>query len=371
MRLYSISHGQTLPIMEAIKLIEYAKKSIVLSTYYLEGQGVSGKCLMNSLITTKALKIQILTNHCFLDNSKTYQYLTLVASCNQNIELRVWKHTLMNSNHAKFIIIDNEFICIGGFNFQDPNFRANWSDLGLILKSKSYAIFLLKHFEYMWLQSTMIKFDIKHKLQNELICPSIYLGDKLYLNQVKIKKYNMLSKKPNHWFRHSNKSESFLKLLQVLNMATKEINILCPNVIDKCVWNVLTEKLKNNVKVNILTNLNQNSIQSQFTLLQKEQFFLCAKSHQNLHIKHCNLSHDKVKINNDMYPVDIDHSKYFDVDLKHFYIGSFNLDPMSNHACSEIGLIIYDEPKLTFDINKFLFQSCWLKAKDYLCNLQN
>ncbi len=174
----------------------------------------------------------------------------------------------------------------------------------------------------------------------------------------------MLCKKPNHWFRHSNKSESFLKLLQTLNMATKEINILCPNVIDKCVWNILTKKLKENVKINILTNINQNSVQSQFTLFQKEQTFLCSKSHNNLKIKHSNLSNEKVNINNDMYPVD--HSKYFDVDLKHFYIGSFNLDPMSNHACSEIGLIVYDEPILTLNINKFLFQSCWSNAKD-LC----
>ena len=79
MFLHSISHGSSGPFFIAMDKMKEAKENIILSTYYLEAQGKSGQCLIETLKRCQAKHIFILTNHHVLDQSITYSFLSTLA----------------------------------------------------------------------------------------------------------------------------------------------------------------------------------------------------------------------------------------------------------------------------------------------------
>ena len=362
MLLHSIQHGSTKALFAGIDLIEKARHSVILSTYYIEANGKSGKCLFEALKRCKAPSIRVLTNHHYLDTSPIYSYLRLFG-CLNHIEIRSWNHLFMNSNHAKFIIVDNYYVSLGGFNFQEALFMepSPWKDLGLILYSNDIANQLTIYFDSMWKQASPI--HCKSSVQNISICPKERRGRSLDLD-VAITTYTVLSQYPQGWFLHANKSNAFHSILHLLDHAKKTISILCPNVIDSCIWNILTKKLNEGVKVKIVTNRNQNNIQTFFSIGEKEVDLFQRKQHPRLQIRFSNLGfgHNLLPTDHRNWLHDVDHSKFFDIDQDSFYIGSFNLDPMSLHAIGEIGLLIWNEPMVTSHIHTFLFEYCWKHA---------
>ncbi len=378
MFLHSLQHGPSQAIFAAIKLVEEAEKSIIISTYVLEAHGHAGKCLMDALIKTKATKIKILTNYFFLFSKTTYNYLSFLR-CQKKMKIRVWKHSFMNSNHAKFVIIDGIKCSLGGYNFQESLFMPKeiaWNDLGMVISSMELSLKLKKYFKMLWLQSKKIKCDLKVIPSTIYECPTEANGRILELKNTEIKSYGILTQLPKVLFLHSNKSESFQLILKCFESAQNKIDILSPNVIDLCIWNVLISKLKTikHFQVRIVTNYGHNHSQSFAILMQKETDFFCTRKKKyikNLHIRFANGLHKNSKhlleTDGKKWPTHIDHSKYFDVDNKHFYIGSFNMDAMSLHACGESGIIIYDEEKIALQINRFLFDFCFQKAIDIEC----
>lgn len=369
MFIHSVQHGPSQAIFSAIKIIIDAKKSVILSTYYLEGQGIAGKCLMDALTLCQAPEIKILTNHHFLELSKTQSYLKLFACSFPNIEVRSWNHAFMNSNHAKFIIVDDEICSLGGYNFQEALFMEEgpWSDLGIIVHSNVLAKKLRVYFQNMWKLATPILCDTneaKRKYPNSSTCPPLAKGRQLFVGK-EITSVTFLSQTPSRWFLHTNKSQAFLSILDSFQSARHTIDILCPNVIDTCLWSVL-KNLEKSVQIRILTNRDQNVLQSGFSLLEPEHNFLKRKQKEltNVEMRFSNHSTKKTKLKTDgrEWPHLIDHSKYYEIDGKDFYIGSFNLDPMSLHACGEIGIIVHNEPDVSKEIHEFLFEYCWERA---------
>jgi phosphatidylserine/phosphatidylglycerophosphate/cardiolipin synthase-like enzyme len=164
--------------------------------------------------------------------------------------------------------------------------------------------------------------------------------------------------------------------MKCLESATFSIDILSPNVIDTCIWNLLTQKLLSveNFHVRIITNDRHNHSQSYSELHSNEKTYFCKKQKQlkNLSIRFSN-GNDAENVKHYLetdeknWPILIDHSKYFNVDLQHFYIGSFNMDAISLHASGESGIIIENDSDMAKEVNEFVFEYCWNKAKEFLC----
>jgi len=363
MFLHSIQHGSTQALFAALDVIRNASKTVQISSYYIEANGKSAQCLFDTLLECKAQTIQILTDYSLWEAYKIHSYLQRFA-CIPNVEIRGWNHLFMNSNHGKFIIADNEDVCIGGYNFQEAFFMepGAWNDVGMVISSKEIASSLTMYFNSMWEKSKI--FTCKN-VKTNLICPKERKGREKIID-ASITKYQMITQYPNQWFLHSHKSNAFYQIINLLSRARKTICILCPNVIDSCIWSILSNKLKEGVKIKIITNQNQNRPQTFFTIGQQEETFFQGKkrNYSNLQIRFSNtgLKHTRLKTNGKDWVHDVDHSKYFDIDKQHFYIGSFNLDAMSLHACAEIGLLVFDEPQVTLDVHRFLFHYCWQRS---------
>ncbi len=378
MLLHSIQHGPSQAIYAAIKLIENASDTVLLSTFVLEGQGHAGKCLMDAIIKTKASKIKLLSNHHSLFSQKTLNYLSLFPCISEKLEIRVWKHRFMNSNHAKFVIVDDEICSLGGYNFQEVFFMEEefaWSDLGIVITSTILASKLKKYFYKLWYQSEIIECDLSLE-PNNYKCPLNAKGKTLLINQ-NINEFSILTQIPKKLFLHSHESKSFQAIMKCFASATKSIDILSPNVIDSCIWYLLIDKLKSikNFQIRIITNKGHNNSQSFVSLLKEEKIYFCEKKLEFKNQLHIRFANGHAKENQTIHletdgrncPVYIDHSKYFCVDLQHFYIGSFNMDTISMHACGETGIIIYNEKDLTLKINTFLFEPTFLKATPIDC----
>jgi len=383
MFIHSIQHGPSQGIFAAIKLIEEAKSEVLLSTYVLEGQGHGGTCLIDALRKTNARTIKILSNHYTFHSKKTLKYLGRIACVanklrnDQTLHIRVWKHNFFNSNHAKFVVVDETKCALGGYNFQEAFFMPNdlaWSDLGITLTSVSLGKTLRQHFDTMWQGASDVSCNQTLKMIS-CQCPKQAVGRVLQINQT-VTDYVMLTQLPQCLFIHSQKSQAFYSIMQCLSTAEKSIDILSPNVIDTCIWELLTHKLSTikNFSVRILTNDGLNKSQSFMVLMQKEKIYFCNQRKKWKHLQ-IRFSNDTTKNKKKQYletdekewTVLIDHSKYFNVDLKHFYIGSFNMDAISLHASGESGVIILNEPHLAQKTNHFLFEFCWFKATELNC----
>ncbi len=373
MLLHSIQHGPSQAIYAAIKLVEEAQDEVLLSTFVLEGQGHAGKCLINAIMKSKAKSIKLLTNHYTLFSQKTLDYLSLFPCISDKLEIRVWKHRSMNSNHAKFVIADSLECALGGYNFQEAFFMDEeyaWNDLGITIASKYMAKNLAQYFYILWNQSEIIECDVS--LKNDYQCPINSKGRTLNIEK-QIDEYDILTQIPKYLFLHSHKSRAFKSILNCFDLASNSIDILSPNVIDTCIWDLLMKKLSLGIKIRILTNEGHNSSQSFLSMFKAEADFFCSKKRKflsNLDIRYSNIKNAKpihLETDGRNWPVCIDHSKYFCVDLKHFYIGSFNMDTISMHACGETGVIIYNQDKLVSKINSFLFDYLFVKAIPIKC----
>jgi len=360
MELLSVQHGPSQALLSGVQLVKFAKYTVIISSYCIEGQGTAGRCLLDALLECKAPLIKILTNHNFLDAMQTPEYMTLF-SCSPNVQVRTWNHFFMNANHAKFIVVDNTFVSFGGYNFQEAYFMqpGEWSDLGLIVKSEEMASHLTAYFKIMWEQAKRVPCS-NRKLKNLKICPAAK-GTMLKLNK-KVQSFQLLTQYPSRWFFHRHKSPAFDAILRCMDSAHRSISILSPDVIDTCVWEVLTDKLEQGVHVKIITNQNYNPVQTFATVGERDVDFFRHRKHSFLEIRFSNPGKGTTYMNNWSWPHYADHSKYFDVDEQHFYIGSFNMDAMSLHANGEIGIIVYDEPEVTSTIHSFVFQTSWDKA---------
>ena len=376
----SIQHGPTQALYAAIELIKDAKEEVLLSTFVLEGQAHAGKCLIDAILQSKATKIKLLTNHFFLYSAKTLDYLKLFACLGEKVETRVWKHSFMNANHAKFIVVDGLKCSLGGYNFQEAFFMSEenaWSDLGIVVYDKTLSQELTSYFNLLWNKSSLIDCPSSKKKTNFFTCPVLPKGRILELNYLINKQDNIsvLTQAPKKWFQHSKKSTSFLNMMSAFESATKTIDILSPNVIDSCLWKILTEKLSlfKNFKIRILTNYGLNFSQSIAYLWHTEETLLCSKKNKNLQIRYSNgaLNHKNKKVylesDEHNWPVFIDHSKYFCIDNETFYIGSFNMDKISLHASGECGIIVQNEPEVATKINEFVFEANWQKATELIC----
>lgn len=377
MYLKSIQHGPSQALYAAIELIKEAKNEVLLSTFVLEGQAHAGKCLMDAILQSKASKIKLLTNHYLLASTKTLDYLNIFSCLHEKVEVRVWKHSLMNANHAKFIVVDGLKCSLGGYNFQEAFFmpeESAWSDLGIVVYDEGLSLQLTDYFYELWYQSTaVICSSSKLKKENNYTCPTLPKGKVLILDE-KIENAIIMTQLPKRIYMHKNKSTGFLNIMAAFESANHKIDILSPNVIDSCLWKILTRKLKTipNFKIRILTNYGFNHSQSFGVLLQPEQFFFCkliTKYKDKLQIRYSNGAHKNKKIYLESDERDwslcIDHSKYFCIDNETFYIGSFNMDTISLHACGECGIIFKNNFKLTNEVNDFVFETNWSKARNY------
>ncbi len=383
MLLHSIQHGPNQAIYAAIKLIEEAKDTILLSTFVLEGQGHAGVCLLDALRTSKAKKIKFLTNHYCLFSQKTLAYLQtfpcLIDSSRKKFKLKVWKHFFANSNHAKFIVADGIKCSLGGYNFQESFFMDDegaWNDLGIIVSSVELATNLKKYFKTLWKDAHKVDCNIEdfQMLQRPTVtCPVKSRGKTLDI-ETYIEHFDILTQLPKRLFLHQNKSQAHKSIMATLELATQTIDILSPNVVDLCIWKLLFKKMDDGVCVRILTNYGHNHSQSYLILLEKETNYFCKQTKSNgdlLEIRYVNgtTSNKKkyLETDNRQWPLFIDHSKFFNVDRNNFYIGSFNMDAVSLHACGEAGVIIHDESLISEKINAFLFEPIWKKATPLIC----
>ncbi len=383
--IHSIQYGPSQGIFEAIKLIANAQEEVTLSTYVLEGQGHAAKCLMGALLTTKAKSIRFLSNHYTFFSQKTLRHLGYFACvandpiyAEKNMQVRVWKHNFYNSNHAKFVIVDNATCALGGYNFQESFFMDKdkaWRDLGITLTSADLARELTRYFDYIWEKADLVPCNTKLP-KNNYVCPKQSTGQTMNIEK-EIAHGVVLTQIPRQFYFHSHKSAAFRSIISCLELANVSIDILSPNVIDTCIWQLLSSKLLeiSDFRVRIITNDRHNHSQSMAELHSNERPYFCKKKRKfkNLHIRFSNgndADNKKQYLETDEknWPILIDHSKYFNVDLQHFYIGSFNMDAISLHASGESGIIVEKEPILAKDINTFLFEECWRKAKEFSCN---
>ncbi len=383
MFIHSIQHGPSQAIYAAIKLIREARSTVLLSTFVLEGQGHAGKCLINAIVESKATSIKFLSNHHTFFSQKTLDYLALFPCMSTKLQVRVWKHRYMNANHAKFVIADGITCSLGGYNFQEAFFMKEeyaWSDLGITISNATLADNLTAYFNDLWYQSEIIDCDLNLQ-PNEYECPDMAKGRILNIDtEVEEENAVTLTQIPRYLFLHAQKSDSFQSIIKCLSSAQRSIDILSPNVIDSCIWDLLMFKLSSikNFHIRILTNMGHNSSHSFLSLLKAESNFFCSKNikfPEQLEIRYSNMKVSDVKsvhlkTDDKNWPVCIDHSKYFCVDLKHFYIGSFNMDTISMHASGETGIIIHDKPKLTAAINSFLFDILFQRATKMECSIK-
>ncbi len=378
MFVHSIQHGPNQAIYAAIKLIEEAQNSVVLSTYVLEGQSHAGVCLLNAIFKSKATKIKFLTNHYCLFSQKTLAYLQMFPCSfpNRKLKVKVWKHSFANSNHAKFVVADGVKCSLGGYNFQEAffvNHEGAWNDLGIIVSSQPLAANLTSYFTTMWKHAQKVACIGKNTIAPLLQCPLNPTGRSLDIDH-EIQSFSILTQLPRRLFLHHHKSQAYESIMQTLRSARYTIDILSPNVIDPCVWKLLTEVLQRGVSVRILTNYGHNYSESFLLLWQTERSFFCKQQskHSNLRIRYVNGAKHQLRktvlLENRKLPMYIDHSKYFNVDGESVYIGSFNLDAVSLHASGESGLILKDST-IASQMNTFLFEPSWQKATSIHCSL--
>ncbi len=144
------------------KDIHFAKKSIYIQTYSLEGDQ-TGKNLADSLISSKALEKKIIIDafiNYFINDKFIFSPKNLFFNNSLKQEINSTKYLLdylkKNSveikftkfNHKKIIIIDNKISYIGGNNFTDHNFA--WHDLMVRIEDGKIANFLTPAFIQTW-----------------------------------------------------------------------------------------------------------------------------------------------------------------------------------------------------------------------------
>src|SRR5882724_4575870 len=143
MELLSIHHGVSGPILATLELIRGAKHSVSLLTYAMEGGGRMDDCLVDTLNKTRASTVRILTNRKWWETNHDIH-------CSKNVfQMRAWSPADFQIYHSKFVIVDDRFVVIGGFNFEEVFFKT-WSDSCIIFESRIIAKELHTYFDIIW-----------------------------------------------------------------------------------------------------------------------------------------------------------------------------------------------------------------------------
>ena len=357
--------GETQCLYSMLEMMLTAKDTIRLSTFVLQGNGIPGRILVDTLLKCTAHKIQILVN-----GISHYHALRYFAAQNTRIELRIWHQLFFNANHAKFLVIDNKEVFVTGMNIEESNFIANWSDSGIQLSDTIIAEKLVEFFDMLFRQSTIVPRTINTTMIMARIPSTSFRRGETYVspNPIPIQLVNQV---PTVVLDHRRKEVLHTRiLLDLFSKATTSIRILSPNIIDSCVHAVLLECLKKKVQVQIATNFLHNDIY-QLLLGHTETALLCTLAETVLlytieiryvNTDYCNLDTRSCKTVAN-YPIGINHSKVFVVDDLFLYIGSANLDPLSMHTCGEVGILL-DLTSVSdkADIIKFMFTDTFDKA---------
>jgi len=367
--LVSIHHGSSVPISASLDVIRYAQHSLLICTYGIDGEGIAGTCLHQALQKTSANKIKILTNKVMWPDP-SYQFKQMKCVQNKDVQIRFYPGVGVAGSHAKFIIADHETCVVGGFNYQDYYFMKHpWSDTCVIIKSSSIANELQSYFKQLWKKSR--RESCRNVLETEHRQCDNAKGRSLVLNRVVSDIVPVLQFPDVSWF-HSRKSNQWKILIECLKDARTNIDVMSPNVIDQCFWNILKECKKRHptIQIRIVTNLDHNdNVQSQLFLFQNEHTYFCRQKNI-VQIRYANYSYHayRTRLWNKNSSLHIEHSKFLCIDNKHFYIGSCNMDVLSMHYLGEAGLLFHSQPaSLVQEIHTFLFEHVWDKATPIEC----
>jgi len=363
MELQSIHHGVSGPILATLELIHNAKESVSLLTYAMEGGGMIDDCLVATLNKTKAKNIRVLTNKKWWETNHAIHCTRTV------IQMRAWSPVDFQIYHSKFVIVDHRFVVMGGFNFEEVFFKT-WSDCCLIFESPEIAKQLQQYFEIIWNKSKKMN-CVESKVEPHCEEKPKLETSHLFNPPISIEKYHLLLQHPRIFRFHAGKSPAFEKLKSYLEDATQTIDIISPNVVDSCLWSVITEQLQRGVRVRIVTNLEQDdNLQANIFLLQHEHHYFCKNTRRLplLQIRYANYPHQKsvTRVMGKKFHDFIDHTKFICVDMEHVYFGSFNLDVASMHNNGEIGLI-FSDINAAKQIMMFLFAKVWNTATPIVC----
>ncbi len=176
MLLHSVHHGSSAPVLAALELIAHAKNSIYLVNFYIQGKGQVDACLCSALQQTSAPDIKIISNEIVFEVDE------MCISCLdlKRIQFRTWRSLGLQCLHMKFILVDQKYVFIGGFNFQEFYFMQHpWSDLGILLESQDIVQQLSIVFFHLWPQCTVKKHCKKNLLGTSCDFNALRLGRSL------------------------------------------------------------------------------------------------------------------------------------------------------------------------------------------------
>lgn len=347
-------------IAEKLRAIENAKEKIILANYRFV-LDESGKKLMASLVEAakRGVKIDMILdgNTIFMNLGKNDYYLALANYPNVNMKiynpmnpLKPW--SLMGRMHDKYMIVDDELICLGGRNIENRFMREHglitydWDILAYYKKrSSDDALTELNDYFYDIFQNGKRNKDIdkalifaNNKNEKEILSEleGIYLEDKkanpvnyqalAYENILtKVDKISLIKNPINIY---SKEPTVFYQISKLLKNASKSVSIHTPYFIgNKYMYQSLED-----ISARVPTRLFTNSPQTGVNLVGVGDYLFHERKLRNMDIE----------ILENSLPYSY-HGKAFTVDENISAVGSFNWDMRSVYIDTELMLVVYSE----------------------------
>lgn len=347
-------------MVEKLRAIDNAKEKIELANYRFV-LDESGKRLMATLMEAakRGVKIDIILdgNTVFMNLGKNNYYLALANY--PNVTMKIYNpmnplkpRSLMGRMHDKYMIIDDELICLGGRNIENRFMRDHglitydWDILAYYKKRASDdALTELNDYFYDIFQNDKRNKDINkalifanNKNEKEILSEleGIYLEDKkanpenyqelAYENILtKVDKISLIKNPINIY---SKEPTAFYQISKLLKNADKGVSIHTPYFIgNKYMYQNLED-----ISTKTPTRLFTNSPQTGVNLVGVGDYLFHEKKLRNMDIE----------ILENSLPYSY-HGKTFTVDENISAVGSFNWDMRSAYIDTELMLVVYSE----------------------------
>ncbi len=319
-----------------IKLIRNAKKSINIQTFLLSNDEYGSQLIKELINKSKAgVEVKLIFDNLLSNNfvSKISRKETLdepleklvAAGGKVKITNKEWRfNNLFVSNHKKMMVIDEEYIIVGGRNIDKIQFDNDnpnkFEDLDLLIQSKGLAKEMLDDFNFTF-DNTKFQFTCSSN-QVLITKPLPLIYEDFDFN---------LESDAYYLFKHSkfNKNTGSLNpKIREMIYSTENNLIISTLYLDEELYELLLTLKNKNIQVEILTNSGYNSRYPPYKFKYPR---VCKKIKNNLSfVKIFNPKNSKTN-----------HAKFIVKDNYVALVGSHNLDHNSFHRDNENAVLLF------------------------------
>jgi phosphatidylserine/phosphatidylglycerophosphate/cardiolipin synthase-like enzyme len=264
------------------------------------------------------------------------------------VELRLWRHSLMNNTHGKFAVRDDGQFLVLTSNVTHQFLLCRWRGVGMVFDEPRGAARMLDAFRYLWRQAKPQRCT-GHLLGGRTVTvPSL----RVPLSHVHV------VWQTECWSCVNDRAdaEPVQAVWRMIDLAECTIDIVTPNLSSRSILQRLVAAHDRGVRVRCVLSRSLNTFYKYVGHLTNEQ----VARRYPFEIRWANESKPKCRVRASCHrssqPYDVNHTKLMVTDETHVLFGSTNLDFFSLKHAAELN-VVFEDP--TRYVHGHVFQRFW------------